>query len=94
MQHWWHEPCNRGIRTRFSDDLLWLPYVTSHYLDVTGDAALLDERIPFIEGALLAAGPADVVLRAARRRRAGLRCSSTARARSIGALAPARTGCR
>ena len=56
VQHWWHEPCDRGIRTRFSDDLLWLPYVTSHYLDVTADHAVLDERIPFIEGALLAAG--------------------------------------
>ena len=56
VQHWWHEPCSRGIRTRFSDDLLWLPYVASNYLDVTGDQALLDEKVPFMDGALLAAG--------------------------------------
>jgi len=56
VQHWWHEPASRGIRTRFSDDLLWLPYVASNYLDVTGDQALLDENIPFMDGALLAAG--------------------------------------
>ncbi len=56
VQHWWHEPCNRGIRSRFCDDLLWLPYVAGHYLGVTADDAILDESIPFIEGAILAPG--------------------------------------
>ncbi len=56
VQHWWHEPCDRGIRTHFSDDLLWLPYVATEYLNTTGDRALLDEVVPFMQGALLAPG--------------------------------------
>ncbi|MEP7096392.1 MAG: glycosyl hydrolase family 65 protein [Dokdonella sp.] len=59
VQHWWHEPVGRGVRTRISDDLLWLPYVASQYLEVTGDQDLLSATIPFLDGPVLAAGQTD-----------------------------------
>ncbi|HWR61410.1 MAG TPA: glucoamylase family protein [Clostridia bacterium] len=56
VQHWWHTGTNKGIRTRFSDDLLWLPYVTINYIDRTGDYGILDTTEGYLEDEQLREG--------------------------------------
>ena len=53
VEHWWHEDTGRGIRTRFSDDLVWLPFLVEQYIFTTGKYEILEEEIPYLDGNIL-----------------------------------------
>ena len=59
VQHWWLPHSGQGVRTRISDDRAWLAYTTAQYIEGSGDTGVLDEMIPFLEGAKLSPGEHD-----------------------------------
>ncbi len=61
VQHWWHPPMGIGVRTKITDDLLWLPYCTAAYIKSTGDTSILKEPVPYIKGPVLTEEQHDVM---------------------------------
>lgn len=61
VQHWWHPPMGIGVRTKITDDLLWLPYCTAAYVKSTGDTTILKEKVPYIKGPVLKEDQHDVM---------------------------------
>lgn len=62
VQHWWHVETGSGVRTKISDDLLWLPYVVMHYIQTTGDDSIMDVQVPYLEGRTLNADEHEVIV--------------------------------
>ena len=94
VQHWWLPHNGSGVRTHISDDRVWLSFVTAHYIALTGDRAILDERVPVHRRRATAARAPRRILRAYGERGRPRRCSSTAGAASKARCTWDRTACR
>ncbi|HKL79298.1 MAG TPA: hypothetical protein VJ888_02555 [Mobilitalea sp.] len=62
VQHWWHPPMGVGVRTRITDDLLWLPYAVAAYIKTTEDMTILEEQVPYIKGPMLEENQHDIMV--------------------------------
>ena len=94
VQHWWLPPTGQGVRTRISDDRVWLATVAAHYVATTGDAAILDETVPFLDGPPLRPGEHDAFFQPSQSDETAVAVRALrARPRSQ-PRAPARTACR
>ena len=94
VQHWWLPHSGQGVRTHISDDRVWLSFVTAHYVALTGDRAILDVQLPFIEGPPLPRERHDAFFEPDDQRAAPRRCSSTAGSGSKARCTWASTDCR